>query len=73
VSNIPPNATQEDVRQLFSEFGTVIDVYILKDHSGEPKGSGFVKFTETAEAKQAISRLHNQATLKVYYIILIYL
>ena len=51
VSNLPPGATVEFIRSLFSECGTVINV-ILKN---KPTGSYcFVEFADKAEAEKAV-------------------
>jgi polyadenylate-binding protein len=51
VSNLPPGATVEFIRSLFSECGTVINV-ILKN---KPTGSYcFVEFSEKEEAERAV-------------------
>jgi RNA recognition motif-containing protein len=58
--------TNEDyLRQLFTQFGTIEDVAILRNPDGSNKGCGFVKFTDHHSAQNAINALHNRITLSV--------
>ena len=62
--------TEQDLRTMFSEAGTVGTVNVIMDRqTGEPRGFGFVTMSSQAEADKAISMfdtkdLHGQA-LKV--------
>lgn len=57
VGNLPFNATEEDIRDLFSQYGTVESVNLITDReTGRPRGFGFVEMaSEGADA--AISAL----------------
>ncbi len=58
VGNLPFNAGESDVKNLFAPYGTVIDVRLVKDRrSRRPKGYGFVEMA-TADAKAAIKQLN---------------
>ena len=58
VTNIPFEATEEELRRLFSVSGTVRSVKILADpDTGKSKGCGFVEMATDAEAKDAIVTL----------------
>jgi len=46
VGNLPFKATREDVKELFSQFGEVTDVFIPVDSIGEPRGFAFVTCAE---------------------------
>ncbi len=60
VGNLAFNSTEDDLTQLFSEFGTVTDVFIVKDKfSGRSKGFAFVTF-ETAESMNAAIEALNE-------------
>ena len=51
VGNIPYQTTDEDLKQLFGQYGTVITVAIIKDRdTGRSKGFAFVEMEDTAEA-----------------------
>lgn len=57
VGNLPFSASEDDVRELFSEHGEVQGVDIITDrHTGRPRGFGFVDMAEE-DAEAAISAL----------------
>lgn len=57
VGSLPPTTTEESLQALFSEYGTVRSVKIVKDlFSGTCKGFGFLEM-EGHEARAAISGL----------------
>ena len=52
------NATENQVKDLFAEFGEVASVRIIKDKfTGNSKGFAFVEMPANDEAEQAISSL----------------
>jgi RNA recognition motif-containing protein len=56
VGNLPFSATEDDVRDLFAPFGTVVDVNLISDReTGRPRGFGFVEMEDGAE--EAIGKL----------------
>ncbi|MGQ9508041.1 MAG: RNA recognition motif domain-containing protein [Thermodesulfobacteriota bacterium] len=56
VGNLPFGASEEDLRGLFSEAGTVQSVKIPVDsYSGRSRGFGFVEMSSSSEAERAIS------------------
>ena len=60
VGNLPFNCTQEDVSELFEEYGSVISCALPTDReSGRPRGFGFVEMDD-ADAQKAISSLDGQ-------------
>ncbi len=60
VGNLPYSATEDDVRQLFEEHGTVDAVRLLTDReTGRPRGFGFVDMPES-DAAGAIEKLNGQ-------------
>jgi len=57
VGNLSFNSTEDDVRQLFSQHGTVHSVALINDRqTGRPRGFGFVEMDDDA-ATAAISAL----------------
>jgi RNA recognition motif-containing protein len=63
VGNLSYQATEDEVRTLFSEVGTVTSVSLMTDRdTGRPKGFGFVEM-ETAEAAQLAIRTFNGRVL----------
>ena len=61
VGNLPFNATEEDVRTLFSDYGTVTEVYLPMDReSGRPRGFAFVTMDSAMAMNEAIKGLNEQ-------------
>ncbi len=59
VGNLPYSITEDDLRQMFAEFGDVGSVNIITDKfSGQSKGFGFVEMADNAEADAAIKGLN---------------
>ncbi len=64
VGNLSYSVTEDDLKALFSEFGKVESVNIIKDKfSGRSKGFGFVEMPDNSEADKAIKAL-NETNLK---------
>jgi RNA recognition motif-containing protein len=60
VGNLPFSATDADVRNLFSQHGTVESVSLPTDReTGRPRGFGFVEMSQ-ADASRAIQALNGQ-------------
>jgi RNA recognition motif-containing protein len=58
VGNMSHETTEEDLRTMFSEAGTVVSVDVIKDRqSGKNKGFAFVTMSSQADAEKAISML----------------
>lgn len=56
VGNLAYESTEEDLRQLFSEFGEISSVNVITDRfSGKSKGFAFVEMPNDAEAEKAIA------------------
>ena len=52
VGNLPFTATEEEVRAMYSEFGPVNSVKIIKDkETGRSRGFGFVEMEDDAALK----------------------
>ncbi len=59
VANLAYDATEDDLRTLFSAFGEVSAVNIIKERpSGRSKGFGFVEMPNNSEADKAIKSLN---------------
>ena len=71
VGSLPPTATEESINSLFSEFGVVRSIEVVKDmFSGKCKGFAFLEM-EGHEARAAIAGLDGKIfegnSLKVKY------
>ena len=63
VGNMSYDTTEEELRTLFSEAGTVASVDIIKDRdTGRSKGFGFITMDSQVEAEKAIS-MFNEKTV----------
>lgn len=59
VASLPFKATDEELKELFEEFGEVTSAKIIKDKfTQRSRGFGFVEMKEDAEARQAIDSLN---------------
>lgn len=59
VGNLPFQATEEDIKKLFSESGEVESVKIITDlNTGVPRGFGFVEMATSEDARKAIGALN---------------
>lgn len=60
VGNLPYTATEEELRDLFSDFGNVHEVRIMSDReTGRPRGFAFVRMQDQ-EADAAIRGLNGK-------------
>ncbi|TRY66697.1 hypothetical protein DNTS_011625 [Danionella cerebrum] len=57
VSNIPFRFRDPDLRQMFGQYGKILDVEIIFNERGS-KGFGFVTFETSADAEKAREHLH---------------
>jgi RNA recognition motif-containing protein len=59
VGNLSSDVAEEDLRNLFSEYGHITNVKVIKDiFSGTSKGFGFVEMPGVSEAQKAINELN---------------
>ena len=62
IGNLAFSVTEDDLKDLFSEFGEVSSVKIVTDRfSGQPKGFGFLEMPDNSEADKAIKALNGRA------------
>lgn len=60
VGNLPFNLGEEDLKEIFEEYGEVASAKIINDKiTGRSKGFGFVEMEDSAEANNAIKELNN--------------
>lgn len=61
VGNLPFDATQSGVEDLFSQYGQVSEVTLINDReTGRPRGFGFVEMPDAGEANKALEALNGQ-------------
>lgn len=70
VGNLPFSATEDSLKEAFSQFGTVETVTIIMDRdTGQSKGFGFIELGTKQEAAAAIAKMNGAdmggRTLKV--------
>ncbi|MDZ7820563.1 MAG: RNA-binding protein [Candidatus Marinimicrobia bacterium] len=59
VGNLPYETTEDDLRQMFGEFGTVSSANIITDRvSGNSKGFGFVEMDDDEAGQKAVDELN---------------
>lgn len=64
VGNLPYRISEEELKTLFSQAGTVQSVSLIKDRfSGQSKGFGFVEMSNQAEVENAV-RMFNDYSLE---------
>lgn len=70
VGNLPFSTTEDDLRTMFAQAGTVVSVSLIKDRETKrSRGFAFVELSTQAEAEKAVSLFNNSMldnrTLKV--------
>jgi RNA recognition motif-containing protein len=70
VGNLPFSATEDSLKEAFSQFGTVESVSIITDrYTGQAKGFGFIEVSSKQEADEAVAKMNGAEmdgrTLKV--------
>jgi RNA recognition motif-containing protein len=61
VANLPEQATETELRALFSKAGSVISVRMVRDRqTGQPRGIAFVEMSTQWEGRRAVSMLNRQ-------------
>jgi RNA recognition motif-containing protein len=65
VGNISFKATEDDIRELFSECGEVASVNLITDpNTGQLKGFGFVEMATEEMAREAIAALNGRTFME---------
>lgn len=60
VGNLSYTATEDELRTLFAQAGTVVSVAVITDRdTGASKGFGFVEMTSQVDAQKAISMFND--------------
>lgn len=58
VKNLAEDMTEDALHEMFSKFGKVCNVVIMKDGKGNSRGFGFVNFESPEEARKAVDVLN---------------
>lgn len=66
VGSIPYSMTDVELRELFGQYGTVINTMVNESPDGRSKGSGFVWFASLAGAQRAVEALNGKVLFKSY-------
>ncbi|KAM7262788.1 hypothetical protein ACFE04_000471 [Oxalis oulophora] len=60
VKNVDDSVTDDKLKELFLEFGTIISCKVMRDPSGASRGSGFVAFSTAEEASRALTEMNGK-------------
>lgn len=60
---LPYGWSEQQVAELFFDFGRLVEVHLMRDGQGKSKGSAFVRFAHYGSAKMAIDNLDRRITL----------
>lgn len=62
VGNLPYSTTEDELKNLFSEYGNVLSATLITDRdSGRSKGFGFIELEDDAKAQEAVTALDKSA------------
>jgi RNA recognition motif-containing protein len=58
VRNLPLDASEEQLKDMFTDYGQILDVFIPRDkYSGRHKNFAFVEFSALEHAERAVKRV----------------
>ena len=61
VGNLPFSFTEDELKDMFTEFGNVSHVKLITDReTGRSRGFGFVEFEDDAQAEAAIASVNGR-------------
>jgi RNA recognition motif-containing protein len=61
VGNLSFDTNEQDLRDVFGQTGTVVDVKVVTDReTGRPRGFAFVEMSSAGEASQAIEQVNGR-------------
>ena len=59
IGNLHYNVNEEEIKEIFKEYGEVMSVTIITDkYTGRSKGFGFIEMLNDGEANKAIDNLN---------------
>ena len=59
IGNLANSVTIRQLYSFFSEYGTIIDIEILTNHTGASLNFGFIRFNSEASAAYTLEHAHN--------------
>ncbi|PIN26149.1 Polyadenylate-binding protein (RRM superfamily) [Handroanthus impetiginosus] len=69
VKNLAENTTDDDLKRIFGEYGTITSAVVMRDADGKSKCFGFVNFENADDADQAVEALNgNKFDEKEWYV-----
>ena len=57
VGNLPYGVAEDELKALFSDYGTVSSVYLVKDDDGKDRGFGFITMSSEEEVDVAVAKI----------------
>ena len=61
VGNIPFSMSEEELRDAFEEFGSIVSCKLIKDaETGRSRGFGFIEYSSEDEAEAAVEKMNNE-------------
>uniref|UniRef100_A0A2C9V4D5 Polyadenylate-binding protein n=1 Tax=Manihot esculenta TaxID=3983 RepID=A0A2C9V4D5_MANES len=69
VKNLSEATTEDDLKKIFGEFGTITSIVVMRDGDGKSKCFGFVNFENVDDAARAVDALNgNKFDDKEWYV-----
>ncbi|KAL3351612.1 hypothetical protein AABB24_019940 [Solanum stoloniferum] len=60
VKNLADSATDDELKNVFGEFGSISSAVVMRDADGKSKGFGFVNFEDADDAAKAVEALNGK-------------
>ncbi|KOM48992.1 hypothetical protein LR48_Vigan07g269600 [Vigna angularis] len=60
LKNLDDTLSDENLKEMFSEFGTITSYKVMRDPNGISRGSGFVAFSTPEEASRALAEMNGK-------------
>uniref|UniRef100_A0A803PRX3 Polyadenylate-binding protein n=1 Tax=Cannabis sativa TaxID=3483 RepID=A0A803PRX3_CANSA len=60
VKNFSPTLNEDDLTNIFGEYGSITSVVVMRDQKGKSKGFGFVNFEDADDAARAVDGLNGK-------------
>lgn len=60
VGMLSRSTTEEEINTMFEPYGTITEVFLMRDHNGHSKGCAFIKYSTNEGAVKAIEALNEK-------------